>query len=105
MSSLLFKFLRKSETRFSSFRFFSGISFPGLLSIPLGSFSNFYENSRRFSQLCVNENCEKLLTRVNDTSDQLSPVSLLPAKNPRSPRTMQNEKNVELGQFFFFFHL
>ncbi len=63
-------------TRDFVFMFFSRNGFP------LWSFSIFYENSRRFSQLCVNDNCS-VLTRVKDIGVQLSPVSLLPAINFR----------------------
>ncbi len=40
---------------------------------PLGAISNCYKNSQRYSQTV-----HKLFTGVNDSSDKLWPVSLLP---------------------------
>ncbi len=62
------------DTRFSTAGFYHDSVSSGPLSIyPLGAISNCYKNSQRYSQTD-----HKLFTGVNDSSDKLSPVSLLP---------------------------
>ncbi len=61
------------------FRFCSWISLPQAPEYPVVAISNFYEYSRRYSQLFS----DKLFTGVIDTGGKLSPESLLPMINYR----------------------
>jgi hypothetical protein len=48
---------RDSVTRFFASGFFHESVSPNPLSIPLGPFRSFFENSRRYSQLKVDHRC------------------------------------------------
>jgi hypothetical protein len=49
---LLFIYIKGDWCEILVFRFFSCINFPRALQYPIGAISNFYENSRRYLQLC-----------------------------------------------------
>ncbi len=56
VSPLIFA-LKDSVTRFFASGFFSSISFPPAPGYPIRTVSNFFENSRRYSQLKVDHRC------------------------------------------------
>jgi hypothetical protein len=72
---------KRSLTQIFDFKFFHESVSPWPLSIPLGPFQIFYENSQRYPQLYVyrpvNDTSDKLFTGVNDTGNKLLPVLLL----------------------------
>ena len=67
------------------FWFFSWISFPPAPEYPIRTVLNFFENSRRYSQVKVHHRCQRhrwqICLGVNDTGGKLPPVSTTPAAN------------------------
>ncbi len=67
------------------FWFFSWISFPPAPEYPIRTVSNFFEKSRRYSQVKVHHRYQRhrwqIAAGINDTGGKLPPVSTIPAAN------------------------